>query len=120
MCSSVCSLGPRQPCRRWCAKKKGFDADEPHDRALGRSRGGFGTKLHLVVDVKHEVSLGYRITDTKAADNEILPEVLSEARANLQAAEAARVKEDIRVALQITSEKLALIQSRIQAGRERR
>jgi hypothetical protein len=38
-----------------------------------------------------------------------------------EAAEAARVKEDIRVALQITSEKLALIQSRIQAsGRERR
>ena len=23
---------------------------EPEDRALGRSRGGFGTKLHLVVD----------------------------------------------------------------------
>ena len=25
-------------------------ADEPGDHALGRSRGGFGTKLHLVVD----------------------------------------------------------------------
>lgn len=43
----------------------------------------FGYKLHLVVDVKHEVTLGYRITDTKAGDNEMLPEVLAQARANL-------------------------------------
>jgi transposase len=35
---------------RWGAKKKGFDDDEPTDHALGRSRGGFGTKLHLLVD----------------------------------------------------------------------
>lgn len=27
-----------------------FDADEPADHALGRSRGGFGTKLHLLCD----------------------------------------------------------------------
>jgi len=43
----------------------------------------FGYKLHLVVDVKHEISLGYRITDTKAADQDVLPEVLNQARANL-------------------------------------
>jgi hypothetical protein len=43
----------------------------------------FGYKLHLIVDVQHEVSLGYRITDAKAGDNELLPEVLSQARANL-------------------------------------
>lgn len=43
----------------------------------------FGYKLHLVVDVKHEVTLGYHITDTKAGDNDVLPEVLSQARANL-------------------------------------
>lgn len=43
----------------------------------------FGYKLHLVVDVQHEVALGYRITDTKAGDNEVLPEVLTQARANL-------------------------------------
>ena len=43
----------------------------------------FGYKLHLVVDVQHEVSLGYCITDTKAGDNEVLPEVLAQARANL-------------------------------------
>lgn len=45
----------------------------------------FGYKLHLIVDVKHEVSLGYRITDTKAGDNEVLPDVLMQARTNLPA-----------------------------------
>jgi len=29
-----------------------FDAAEPADHALGRSRGGFGTKLHLLTDGK--------------------------------------------------------------------
>jgi hypothetical protein len=43
----------------------------------------FGYKLHLLVDVTHEVALGYRITNTKASDNEVLPEVLRQARANL-------------------------------------
>ena len=31
-------------------EKGGRDADEPTDHALGRSRGGFGTKLHLLTD----------------------------------------------------------------------
>lgn len=43
----------------------------------------FGFKLHLLVDVKHEVSLAYEITDTKAGDGETLPTVLAQARANL-------------------------------------
>lgn len=30
----------------------------------------FGYKLHLLVDVKHEVALAYDVTDTKAGDNE--------------------------------------------------
>jgi transposase len=41
-------LGPRQPLRRGGAKKA--VAGEPEDHALGRSRGGFTTKLHLVTD----------------------------------------------------------------------
>lgn len=45
----------------------------------------FGYKLHLVVDVTHELALGYRITDTKTGDNEALPDVLDQARANLPA-----------------------------------
>jgi hypothetical protein len=43
----------------------------------------FGFKLHLLVDVKHEVSLAYKITDTKAGDGETLPEILASAQAHL-------------------------------------
>jgi hypothetical protein len=43
----------------------------------------FGFKLHLLVDVKHEVSLAYRITDTKAGDGETLPDLLADAQSNL-------------------------------------
>ena len=43
----------------------------------------FGFKLHLIVDVKHEVVLSYEITDTKAGDGETLPVVLEQAEANL-------------------------------------
>jgi Transposase DDE domain/Transposase domain (DUF772) len=43
----------------------------------------FGYKLHLTVDVKHEVALSYEITDTKAGDGETLPTLLAQAQANL-------------------------------------
>lgn len=43
----------------------------------------FGYKLHLVVDVRHEVVLGYSITDTKLGDGETLPAVLEQTLANL-------------------------------------
>jgi hypothetical protein len=43
----------------------------------------FGFKLHLVVDVKHEVVLAYEITDTKAGDGETLPVILEQAQGNL-------------------------------------
>ncbi len=43
----------------------------------------FGYKLHLQVDVKHEVALSYEITDTKAGDGETLPTLLAQAQANL-------------------------------------
>lgn len=43
----------------------------------------FGFKLHLLVDVKHEVALAYEITDTKAGDGETLPVLLEQAEANL-------------------------------------
>jgi hypothetical protein len=45
----------------------------------------FGYKLHLLVDVKHEVALSYEITDTKAGDGETLPTVYAQAKANLPA-----------------------------------
>ena len=43
----------------------------------------FGYKLHLLVDVKHEVALAYHITDTKAGDNEEVEALLAHAQANL-------------------------------------
>lgn len=43
----------------------------------------FGFKLHLLVDVKNEVALAYKITDTKAGDGETLPDVLGDALRNL-------------------------------------
>lgn len=45
----------------------------------------FGYKFHLLVDVKHEVVLSYRITSTKVGDNEALPDLVAQARANLPA-----------------------------------
>jgi hypothetical protein len=43
----------------------------------------FGYKLHLLVDVRHEVALAYHVTDTKAGDNERVPALLEQATANL-------------------------------------
>jgi len=45
----------------------------------------FGYKLHLVVDVRHEVVLSYRVTSTKAGDAETLPDLLEEAQSRLPA-----------------------------------
>jgi len=43
----------------------------------------FGYKLHLVVDVDHEVALGYQVSSANRGDNELLPDVLRQARVNL-------------------------------------
>lgn len=43
----------------------------------------FGFKLHLLVDVKHEVTLSYHITDTKAGDNERIEALVEQAQVNL-------------------------------------
>lgn len=43
----------------------------------------FGYKLHLLVDVKHEVVLAYWITPANAGDGETLPTLLTKAMANL-------------------------------------
>jgi hypothetical protein len=45
----------------------------------------FGFKLHLLVDVKHEVVLAYEITETQAGDGETLPVILAQGQANLPA-----------------------------------
>lgn len=43
----------------------------------------FGYKLHLLVDVKHEVALAYHISDTKLGDNEGIADLVAQGQANL-------------------------------------
>jgi hypothetical protein len=43
----------------------------------------FGYKLHLLVDVTHEVVLSYHITDTKAGDNECIATLVERAQEHL-------------------------------------
>jgi hypothetical protein len=43
----------------------------------------FGYKLHLLVDVKHEVALAYEVTSANAGDNEQIEALVSQAEANL-------------------------------------
>src|SRR5262245_6492381 len=83
-------------------RKEGEAAQEEIDEGLPQARGGrkeyhdaegkvtqvvewFGFKLHLLVDVKHEVVLSYEVTDTKAGDGETMPVILAQAEANLPA-----------------------------------
>jgi hypothetical protein len=83
-------------------RKPGEAAQEEIDEGLPQASGGrkeykdddgkvtkvvewFGFKLHLIVDVKHEVVLAYEVTDTKAGDGETLPVVLEQAETNLPA-----------------------------------
>jgi hypothetical protein len=47
----------------------------------------FGYKFHLLVDTKHEVVVGYRITAANVDDGKALPAVLADARENLGDAE---------------------------------
>lgn len=54
----------------------------------------FGYKLHLVVDVPNEVALAYRVTEPSAGDNEVLPETLRQAAANLRPDEPAALPPD--------------------------
>jgi len=43
----------------------------------------FGYKVHLLVDVEHEVVLSFQITDTKAGDNELIESLVEQTEKNL-------------------------------------
>jgi hypothetical protein len=43
----------------------------------------FGYKLHLLVDVQHEVALAYHVSDTRLGDNEGIEALVEQAEANL-------------------------------------
>lgn len=83
-------------------RKEGAGAKEEKAEGLPQPKGGrkeytdkegkvtrvvewFGFKLHLLVDVKHEVVLGYAITESTASDAETLPVVLEQAKRNVPA-----------------------------------
>ncbi len=54
-------------------------ADEPSDHALGRSRGGFGTKLHLIVD-GHGIPLSVSASPGQAHESKHVEPVLEAVR----------------------------------------
>jgi transposase len=64
--------------RRW--KKK--DPKEPADHALGRSRGGFSTKIHIRCD-RHGRPLHFHLTPGQTHDSTVLDTVLMGADAQL-------------------------------------
>ena len=64
--------------RRW---KKG-DPDEPSDHALGRSRGGFSTKIHLLCDSRGN-PLDFHLTPGQQHESTVLDTLLEGADANL-------------------------------------
>lgn len=54
-------------------------ADEPEDHALGRSRGGFGTKLHLVVD-SHGIPLAATVSAGQTHESKYVEPTLQAVR----------------------------------------
>lgn len=63
---------------RW----KKNDPEEPSDHALGRSRGGFSTKIHILCDGEGH-PLGYHLTPGQAHESTALIAVLEGADAEL-------------------------------------
>ena len=62
-------------------RKKG-DPQEPSDHALGRSRGGFSTKIHILCD-GNGLPLGFHLTAGQTHESSVLDEVLINADENL-------------------------------------
>ncbi|MDZ4821427.1 MAG: IS5 family transposase, partial [Planctomycetota bacterium] len=64
--------------RRW----KKNDPQEPADHALGRSRGGFTTKIHILCD-SHGLPLHFHLTAGQTHESSALDDVLVGADENL-------------------------------------
>ena len=54
----------------------------------------FGYKLHLLVDIRQEVALAYRITEPAVGDHEMIEPLVGQARANLPAGRIASLAYD--------------------------
>jgi hypothetical protein len=66
--------------RGWRRKKS--DPQEPSDHALGRSRGGFSTKIHLLCDGQG-LPLHFNLSAGQANESTVLDELLIGADARL-------------------------------------
>lgn len=71
---------------RW---KKG-DSQEPLDHALGRSRGGFSTKIHILCD-GHGLPLHFHLTAGQTHESTVLDELLVDADEHLLDEEGQRI-----------------------------
>ena len=60
---------------RWRRRKKN-EPDEPDDHALGRSRGGFSTKIHLVGDAGG-IPIHFHLSPGQAHENTTLEDLLN-------------------------------------------
>lgn len=60
-------------CGRW---RKKADPEEPEDHALGRSRGGFSTKLHLICDADG-CPIHFELSPGQAHENTTLVDLLN-------------------------------------------
>lgn len=70
----------RSPLCRW-RRKKG-DPEEPSDHALGRSRGGFSTKIHILCDGNGH-PLHFHLTPGQTHESTVLDTILAGADARL-------------------------------------
>ncbi len=70
----------RRPLCQWRWKKN--DPEEPEDHALGRSRGGYSTKSHILCDGKGH-PLGFHLTPGQTHESTVLDTVLQNADAEL-------------------------------------
>ena len=61
-----------------CGRRKKGDPEEPADHALGRSKGGFTTKIHLLADGKGN-PLGFHLTAGQVHDSTVVDEVMIKA-----------------------------------------
>lgn len=57
-------------------RRKKRDPDEPEDHGLGRSRGGFSTKLHLNCDA-HGIPIHFELSAGQAHENSTLIDLLN-------------------------------------------
>jgi transposase len=69
-------------CSLRCRRREKNDAQEPRDHALGRSRGGFTTKIHILCD-GNGLPLHFQLTAGQTHESSILDELLEGADQHL-------------------------------------